>query len=42
MQLATMPMEAGVQLVDTSRNEPHIDLPYKEILRSFMYAATAT
>jgi len=42
MQLATTPMEVGVQLADANRNEPHADFPYKEIIGLLMYMATAT
>jgi len=38
----TTPMEAGVQLADASGNAPHTNFPYKEIIRSLMYVATAT
>src|SRR5882724_9186230 len=39
---ATTPMEAGAQLTDEREDEPRSDYPYKELVRSLMYAATAT
>ena len=38
---ATMPMEAGAQLMDAAEGEPHVTYPYKEIIGSLMYTATA-
>src|SRR5882724_10932719 len=39
---ATTPMEAGVQLTDTRRNEHHANFPYKEIIGLLMHVAMAT
>jgi len=38
---ATMPMEVGVQLTDAVEDKQRVTYPFKEIIRSLMYAATA-
>src|SRR5882724_10603244 len=38
---ATTPMEAGVQLTDAIENKQRVTYPFKEIIGSLMYAATA-
>ena len=38
---ATMPMEAGVQLTDAVEDKQRVTYPFKEIIRSLMYATTA-
>jgi len=41
-QAAMMPMEVGTHLTDAKEDEPHAKHPYQEIVRSHMYAVTAT
>jgi len=41
MHPATMPMEVGVQLMDTIEDEQHATYPFKETIGSLMYAAMA-
>src|SRR5882724_5065212 len=38
---ATTSIEAEAHLMDTTEDEPHTTYPYKEIIGSLMYAATA-
>ena len=38
---ATMPMEAGVQLMDAVEDKKHVNYLFKEIIGSLMYAAMA-
>ena len=39
---ATTPLEARAQLTDEREDKPRSDYPYKELVRSLMYAVTAT